>query len=250
MNKPWDLKKDETRTFDSIYTFLIFCEDETSEVEYLNWFETNLIKINVVPRQNSMTTNVIKAITHCKSSGIIDSSNNVVDGYEVWCVYDRDRYSLNELEANTKFNIAHQVAEQHKINLAWSNDSFELWILLHLCDVDILDTDYHERKKYYEVLTEYFRNHKSPNERLQKIISHGSYSYKKDMKHKKNFTDVVRIEILPNTLKAIDRAEIILNYFLSKEDGNYNEWVPCTLMHLLVKRLLVVGKKQLPVIEA
>jgi hypothetical protein len=246
MNKPWDIKNDDSRSLDSIYTFLIFCEDETSEFEYLNWFETNLIKINVVPRQNSMTKNVIKAITHCSNAGIIDEDKNVVDGYEVWCVYDRDRYVANELEASTEFNIAHQVAESHKINLAWSNDSFELWILLHLCDVDLSDDSFKKREKYYIDLTEYFRNHSDPNERLQKILSHGTYSYKKDMKHRKNFNDVVRQEILPYTNIAIERAEYLVDYFKNQGETDLDKWTPCTLMHLLVKRLLEVGQKEIP----
>lgn len=247
MDKPWDLKTEDERPVDSIYTFLIFCEDETSEIEYFNWFETKNIKINVFPKQKSMMANVIKAIAHCKDNGIIDENNNVVEGYEVWCVYDRDRNptSAVSLENNTEFNIAHSVAESHKINLAWSNDAFELWILLHLMDVDINDIDYKLREKYYEVLDDYFRNHSNPNERLVKILSHATFSYKKDLKHRKNFIEVVRSEILIHTNTAIERAERMLIIHKSNSD-NYDEWSPCTLVHRLVVRLLEEGKKELP----
>ena len=246
MNKPWDLKKSDERVIDNVYSFLIFCEDETSEVEYLTWFETNLIKINVVPKQRSMTTNVIKAITHCKTHGIIDEFNGVVDGYEVWCVYDRDKYEINQLEDNTAFDIAHQVAELHKINLAWSNDSFELWILLHLFEVDFTNREYFKREKYYDILTDYFKNHLNPNERLVKVLSHHTYNYKKDLKRRKNFIEIVLKEILPNTNIAIDRAKKLLDVFQQSGNTTYNSWIPCTLMHLLVIRLLTEGTKPIP----
>ena len=248
MNKPWDLKTEEERLIDNIYTFLIFCEDETSEIEYFKWFETNDIKINVIPKQRSMITNVIKAITHCKNSGIIDGENNVVDGYEVWCVYDRDK-DLNSsglLENNNNFNVAHFVAENHKINLAWSNDAFELWILLHLMEIDVKDEDFKIRENYYNILDSFFKSHQNPNERLVKILGYPTFSYKKDLKHRKNFIEIVREEILPHTQKAITNAEKMLRYH-KEQTQNYDEWAPCTLVHLLVVRLLEKGKKELPV---
>lgn len=250
MDRPWDLKIEDNRLVDNIYTFLIFCEDETSEVEYFRWFETDAIKINIIPKQKSMITNVIKAITHCKTNGIIDENNEVVDGYEVWCVYDRDKDPDNSvlLESNNNFNIAHFVAEQHKINLAWSNDAFELWVVLHLMDVNVTDDEYKLRSKYYEVLDDYFKNHFNPNDRLTQILVHPSFSYKKDLKHRKNFIEVVREEILPQTKIAIQRAESMLLHN-QNQSSNIEEWSPCTLVHLLVIRLLEKGEKVLPVAE-
>jgi hypothetical protein len=45
-NKPWEIKVDDTRELNNLYTFIIFCEDEVSEYIYFKWFETSLIKIN------------------------------------------------------------------------------------------------------------------------------------------------------------------------------------------------------------
>ncbi len=248
MNKPWDLKIEDNRAVDDIYTFLIFCEDETSEVEYFRWFETELIKVNIIPKQKSMITNVIKAISHCKTNGIIAEDNSVVEGYQVWCVYDRDKvlHDAALLENDENFNVAHFVAEKHKINLAWSNDAFELWVVLHLQDVDCEDDDYKERKKYYALLDDYFSNRNNPNERLRKILAYGSFSYKKDLKHQKNFIQVVRNEILPFTEDAIRRSEELLEYHKTKSSA-LDKWSPCTLVHLLVRQLLDKGGKQLPV---
>lgn len=252
MDKPWEFKTDEERSVDNIYTFLIFCEDETSEVEYFRWYETDAIKINIFPKQKSMITNVVKAISHCKDCSIIDENNDVVDGYEVWCVYDSDKNENAKdkffLEDNQTFNIAHTVAESHKINLAWSNDAFELWIILHIMNIDNSDESYKSRKEYYKLLDNYFINHQNPNERLVRILEHKTFSYKKDLKHRKNFIEIVREGILPNTMTAIERAQDILEFYKTK-NLPYDQWSPCTLVHLLVLRLLEKGGKILPVIE-
>ena len=51
MEEPWNLKEDDSRTADSLPTFVIFCEDEVSESTYLKYFETSLIKVNLIERQ-------------------------------------------------------------------------------------------------------------------------------------------------------------------------------------------------------
>ena len=50
-NKPWEIKVDDTRELNNLYTFIIFCEDEVSEYIYFKWFETSLIKINIINKQ-------------------------------------------------------------------------------------------------------------------------------------------------------------------------------------------------------
>jgi hypothetical protein len=252
MNKPWELKTDEARKVDNIHTFLIFCEDETSEIEYFKWFETDLIKINLFPGKKNMMSNLIAATSYCEKHAFIGKRNDcdkyeVADGVEIWCVYDRDYYGEGdkELENNTNFNMAHEVAPNYCINVAWSNDSFELWILLNLYDIDAEDISYKNRETYYQLLEAYFRNCESPNERLVKILKHGTFSYKKDLKHRKNFNEVVKVEILKNTMTAIERAKKLLA-FHSSRTNKYHEWSPCTLVFKLVEQLLLKGKKEIP----
>ena len=48
---------------------------------------------------------------------------------EVWCVFDRDLKKENNNQQN--FNAAIRLAIENKLNLAVSNDAFELWYLLH-----------------------------------------------------------------------------------------------------------------------
>ena len=244
MNNPWELRSDDTRESDNLHTFLIFCEDETSECEYFRFFETEKIKINIFPNRKNTIENVVKAISYCKQNGIIREDNDVVDGFEVWCVYDRDLFvGDSRFEENkVRFNIASKAAESHKINVAWSNDAFELWIILHLTDLDDIN-NYKHRDIYYSYLDNYFKDKEDKSNRLQKILAHGTFSYKKDLKSKKNFTEIVRNEIIPHTYVAIERSKRI--ELIHKGKSDLTEWCPCTLVHNLVERLLDKGQKRI-----
>lgn len=240
MSNPWELKTDDSREVDNLQTFLIFCEDQTSEYEYFKYFETEKIKVNIFQNQRNSIENVIKAITYCKINNIIDADNNVIEGFEIWCVYDRDKFinDPNFDETKMKFNIAILAAELHKINLAWSNDSFELWVLLHLTDIHD-ESNFMHRDDYYRFLEDFFKNKDNKSERLETILSHSTFSYKKDMKKRRNFIEVVRNEIIPNTFIAIERSKQLLKIHEGKDD--LSDWCPCTLVHNLVERLISAG---------
>lgn len=250
MNSAWDLKTDDSRTFDSLYTFIIFCEDDVSEYHYFKWFETPSIKINIIRKQKSMLTNVKKAITYCTEHGILVFKENKhileISGIEIWCVFDRDIESNpNEIiEKNNEFNLSISLAEQNDINVAWSNDAFELWILLHLLDVNPLLEDAKSRTYYYGCLTEYFKNHPNPNLDLAKALSHATFSYKRDLKSKTNFVSIVRNEIVPKTQIALERS--IRLFEINKSKANHYDKRPCTSVHNLVISLLEKGGKEIP----
>jgi len=250
MNNAWDLRVDDSRTSDSLYTFIIFCEDEISEYHYFKWFETALIKVNIIRKQKSMLTNVKKAITYCTENGILmyDGSKYSTEnnGIEIWCVYDRDieKNPAEIAENDNEFNLSIDLAAQSNINVAWSNDAFELWVLLHLMEIDHTIDDSRKRTYYYEKLTEYFKNKSNPNTDLLKALAHPSFSYKKDMKSKDNFINIVRDEIIPHTNIAIERAQALVEIYKTKT--NHFEKKPCTMVHNLVISLLDKGKQQIP----
>ncbi len=250
MSKAWDLKVDDKRSANSLFTFIIFCEDEISEYFYFKWFETSLIKVNVIRNQKSMLTNLRKAITFCTQHGIlVNRGTNYkleVEGIELWCVYDRDiENNLSEIsEKDNEFNLSISLGEQNDFNVAWSNDAFELWILLHLMDIDTNIEDTKKRIFYYEALTDYFKNKENPNSDLAKAITHNSFSYKKDLKSKNNFINIVRSEILPNTHAAIERSKALFD--IHKAKVNHFEKKPCTTVHNLVINLLDKGKQKIP----
>jgi hypothetical protein len=247
MSNPWDIKSDDSRSSDSLPVFIIFCEDEVSEPVYFKHFETDKFKINPIPNQKSMMTNVVNAISHCKDYGLIE----LIDGtptikeekVEVWCVYDRDKEVAEKRikEGDILFDEAIETARRNGINVAWSNDAFELWILLHFEDIDptIIDTKF--RIYYYDRLTDIFNNLNNPNEDLVKALAYSGFNYKQSLKSQTNFRNIVRPELLTNTSKAIKRAVSLEKNFSLVEKS---EAAPCTMVHHLVQKLIEVGGKK------
>jgi hypothetical protein len=44
---------------------------------------------------------------------------------QIWCVFDRDSFPAQN------FNRAFELADSHDISVAWANEAFEIWYLLH-----------------------------------------------------------------------------------------------------------------------
>ena len=249
MNKPWNVKLDDDRYADSLPIFIIFCEDEISEPIYFKYFETSNIKVNIVKKQKSKIDNVLRAICYCTDKGFIKPNNGVSclqnDDIHIWCVFDRDIEETSQKIklGNVSFNESIKTAEASSIKTAWSNDAFELWILLHFEDVDINNNDYKNRKTYYKRLTEIFKNLPNPNEDLIKSLAHLSFSYKQDLKHKNNFRNIVRNEIINKTNNALKRAKALEKHY--KSNTANHEKAPCTLVHHLIDELVRIGGKKI-----
>ena len=250
MNEPWNFKKSDERHEDSLPNFIIFCEDEVSEPIYLKYFETSKIKINPIKKQLSKIDNVLKAITYCTETGLLISKNGIScihdENTHVWCVFDRDieeEHSKIQL-GNISFNESIKSAMASGLKVAWSNDCFELWILLHFEEVSVTDESYKNRNTYYERLTEIFTSISEPNEDLVKALQHGSFSYKQDCKSENNFRYIVRSEIVGRTRAAIERSKALEKHF-SEINCHNHEKSPCTLMHNLVEELIKFGEKEI-----
>ncbi len=246
MDKPWELKKTDERSANTVPNFIIFCEDKISEPVYLKYFETSTIKINFVKEQKSMMANVLSAITQCKADGLMGLKDGrdylTVEGTQVWCVFDRDKEKTHrEIEkGNTNFDQSINTAIASGINVAWSNDAFELWILLHFEDATTINDEYKEREKYYNRLTEIFDSIEDPNDDLIKVKNYKNWNYKSNLKSENNFRNIVRNEIVNKTKEAIARAEVLENNFESEIIQNHQK-SPLTLMHHLVKELIKQG---------
>ena len=246
MTEPWKTKEDDTRVADSLITFIIFCEDDATEPIYFQYFETSLIKVNPVPGQKSKIHNVVNAITHCIDQKMMDKVENElvlkdVDT-QVWCVFDFDTAEVQNGKEKVSFDEAIKMAQRRGIKVAWSNDCFELWILLHFEEIDPQNTEYKTRSKYYDALTELFRKLPKPNQDLVKALAYHNFNYKANLKSKNNFRSVVRSEIVKKTDLAISRSKS-LEAFHEKTNKPHHEWAPCTLVHHLVEELIRTGKK-------
>lgn len=247
MVKPWEFKQDDVRIADSTPNIIIFCEDTVSESLYFKHFETKEFKVNCIESQKDKIQNVLNAIVYCKDTGVIkfnDGIDCIEDGTQVWCVFDRDKEDNPTRIAfgNASYDASIILAKSKGIKLAYSNDAFELWVLLHFEEVHFDNTD---RQYYYDRLTTIFNQLPNPNSRLQRVLAHGSYGYKKDLKSKKNFFEIVLPEIIENTSMAIKRAKALeahFNILVLQE----HEKEPYTLVHHLVEELIRLGKKETP----
>ncbi|HKX72593.1 MAG TPA: RloB family protein [Candidatus Saccharimonadales bacterium] len=100
---------------------LIVCEGLKTEPGYFKGFKLANVNLQVVPAGMIH----ISVVEHTKKILTEDS-----DYEEVWCVFDRDKHDVNPKDLNL-FNTALAEAKKYKIKVAYSNDAFELWYLLH-----------------------------------------------------------------------------------------------------------------------
>lgn len=119
--------------------FLIVCEDESTEPTYFKKvfqeeFEKLLpkdtIRIETVGTGRNSLGVVEKAVEERISRTEIIPKT--ID--HVWAVFDKDDLDQNETTAK-RFEDAFSVAAANDINIAYSNECFELWLLLHFVNV-------------------------------------------------------------------------------------------------------------------
>jgi len=248
----WEIREEQKRIPDSLPTFIIFCEDEVSEPVYFKYFETDSIKVNTIEGQKSKYENVLKAINHCERADLMQEKDGkpflINDEIQVWCVFDRDKEGRPELESfgNTNFNESIHTALNKGIRVAWSNDAFELWVLLHFEEVNPNDPATRHRSNYYDRLTEIFLALPNPGADLKRITSIQSFYYKEAMKGRKHFTNIVRNEMVARTNVAITRAKALEQYHSGAQSAPYQEKPPCTLVHNLVEELIRLAGKSIP----
>lgn len=250
MSNPWDIKTDDSRESDLRPVFIIFCEDEVSEPIYFESFRTSKIEVNAIRNQRSKIDNVVKAIDYCKQNSLMEVNDEELhfnkEDIQIWCVFDRDieDSDLEIRKQNILFDESVTIANTKGFNVAWSNDAFELWILLHFEDVDVTDEKYKNRKAYYDRLTEILKALPNPNSELVKALKHDSFYYKKDFKSANNFKQIIIPEIVGKTSTAIENAKRIEAHFADKNILNHKK-APCTLVHHLVEELIRLGGKEI-----
>lgn len=118
---------------------MIVCEDEGTEPYYFGKFKMEFEQL--FPNDTVM---LVPIGTGRNSLGVvrqaIAESLNSFEKYrkevdEVWVVFDKDDLDKNP-STRENFEMAFSEAMINRINIAYSNECFELWLLLHLMDVD------------------------------------------------------------------------------------------------------------------
>lgn len=128
----------------------------------------------------------------------------------VWCVFDKDDFS------NSQFNDAILKSENEGYQVAWSNESIELWFILHF---EYLNSSL-KRSDYISKLNEIF---------TQKNINNGSY--------KKNQNNIFEILYLTGSLHtAIANAKKLDELYCDVQSPA--KMNPSTKVYKLVEELI------------
>ena len=99
-------------------TILIVCDGENTEPSYFNQFRVASATVKCVGKGYNTITTVKEAEQLAKR-----------DKYDqVWCVFDKDDFSKDQ------FNGAIKLAQSLHLGIAYSNQSFEYWLILHFDD--------------------------------------------------------------------------------------------------------------------
>lgn len=119
---------------------VIFCEDTKSSRLYLRAFPIDRERFEVSVLGTGMNTislveEAIKRVDQATDRGVRYS--------EIWCVFDRDSFP----EQN--YIRAFQLADHAGLKIAWANEAFELWYILHFdyLEAGLSRNDYKQKLK-------------------------------------------------------------------------------------------------------
>lgn len=101
-------------------SFLIVCEGQRTEPDYFKAFRMTTATVKAVGEAMNTVSLVNKAI------GIRDTDKKKKRDYDqCWVVFDKDDFSAKD------FNRAISLAAKNGFRVAYSNQAFEYWFLLH-----------------------------------------------------------------------------------------------------------------------
>ena len=208
--KAWNKKaKSSSYNIDTIPVnkiILIVCEGQTEKL-YFESFPVLGVKVKAIDLGGQSKLKLIES-----TQGIIERSDFEYDG--VWCVFDMDVKRGAEEFADFDNSITKGI--QLGYNMAYSNDSFELWFYLHFYYTDAKNM----RGFYYEELGKKF-----------------GLNYVKDGK-KYDFClkiySILNEDKSSSQEKAIERAKQL---FAEVKDLPYHQQNPVTKIFELVEEL-------------
>jgi len=205
MSKRFKRNESKRKQYSFIY---IFTEGEKTEPIYLkskkNEIEKEIRRKNIkieIKGKGYNTKSLVDFALDFAEEEKIDLKTD-----ECWVVFDKDDF-------NKDFDNAIRKAEVNGLKVAYSNEAFELWFLLHFNFMGSAIG----RKDYNDKLTENFR----------KLTGNKEYKYNKT-------TDVYLL-IKNKELSAIKNAKKLLRQF--RNEKSFLKKNPSTTVYLLVEKL-------------
>ncbi|MCX6238434.1 MAG: RloB family protein [Bacteroidia bacterium] len=122
-------------------TILIVCEGENTEPSYFRHFK--LSSATIIPvGEGYNTVSLVERAMFLSNAKVYE---------QVWCVFDADPKPDNPKQSEN-FNNAIKLAEKFGFRIAYSNQAFEYWIILHFDDHQgggMNRSDYHLRLNFH-----------------------------------------------------------------------------------------------------
>ncbi len=196
-------------------SFLIICEGQNTEPDYFNHFKLKSAKIRAIG-EGYNTLSLVE-----RTAQIVEEEKSKGRYYnQVWCVFDKDDFD------DAQFNSAITTAENtYDFKVAYSNQSFEYWLILHFNDHQGGSM---ERKDYDKKLNDYLKPFKVTYDGGgNKKINEDFFDI---LQSKEKLTDKVNRQD-----RAIARAEKI---YSSLDKTNPAKEESSTKVFLLVKEIM------------
>jgi hypothetical protein len=145
MPKAWQRRKDYRRRVDTRFIrdrILILCEGKKTEPNYFRKFPVDIDLVEM--KVKGMGANTLSLVEEAIRLGQAAADDGQPYN-QIWCVFDRDSFPAGN------FNRAFQLAAENRIRIAYSNQCFELWYLLHynFNDAAINRSEYGRRLSKY-----------------------------------------------------------------------------------------------------
>jgi len=190
--------------------YLIVTEGTETEVNYFNnikrILETNFNNSVMVEKVTMNIQGTARSTTVLVKEAI--KKRSLKSYSDVWVVFDRDE--------NSDFDEAISLALREGLHVAWSNECFELWLLLHFQNLESAIG----RNDYSSKLTSHFKKQK---------INNGEY--------KKNIKDIFDITS-PFVNIAITRSNDLLKEYNNRNIMSPDKMNPATKVQDLVVELI------------
>jgi hypothetical protein len=196
--------------------FLIICEGENTEPGYFCKFPVPTKTVLIEGGRNTKNALVDYALELQKSGDY--------GGREIWCVFDFDVKPDEAATQPQDFNSAILKAQQHGLKVAWSNDAFELWFVLHYQKLDAPLS----RHQLYPILKEKWGLESFHDTAKTRAFCEDHYD-----RHGDADTNSQKL--------AIRRARELHTQFGGRQD--FAAHCPCTTVYLLVEELNKYIKK-------
>jgi len=237
-NKKKELeKKDFKRKVNdrkTIPDIIIACEDSISSPTYFRMIVDSLIEQKIITQDSF----VIAKHNHTHPSGVLDDlkkyrSNNgktYKDFDHKWIVIDRDCERVNggghtAEDFNNALQNAKKIRSDLHVDVAYANDAFELWYLLHF---EYRNTAISRDELIERVI-----------EKLKQLDSHKFSRLNRDNIKQANYAKLIFEALLPKQEDAILNAERLLLCYGDEHNPECDN--PSTTIHKLVNILNSLG---------